>query len=175
MALSSKTDRSDPGTSPQKRVRADRLNLTDEECALLPDPDWVTEDDADFIIARRAEREPGKRASLEQVLRENGIKSPLRIGYIAAPAVNPKKQPLRATKKSPPCYTRLNSSPLRAGNLSGWAIGRKMRLRKRFGDLRKTLFLKVRWSYKAIVGFIGFAAAGMFTASCKESPRSSAR
>jgi hypothetical protein len=56
------------------RVPTDRLNLTDEEIALLPDPDWVTEDDADFIIAVRAERKPGRRASLEQVLLENGIK-----------------------------------------------------------------------------------------------------
>jgi len=73
VARSSKSGRSGPGAAAQKRVRADRLNLTDEECALLPDPEWVTEDDADFIIARRAEQEPGKRASLEQVLRENGI------------------------------------------------------------------------------------------------------
>jgi hypothetical protein len=98
MARSSKTATNGAGVGPQKRVRADQLNLTDEERALLPDPDWVTEDDADFIMARRAEREPGKRANLEQVLRENGIKSPLRTPYIAA-AEKPKKRLLRAAKK----------------------------------------------------------------------------
>ena len=80
----------------KKRVRAERLNLTDDERALLPDPDWVTEDDADSIMARRAEREPGKRASLEQVLRENGIDSRLRTRYITAE--KPAKQS-RAAKK----------------------------------------------------------------------------
>lgn len=99
MAKSSETDRSDVRPPAQKRVRADRLNLTDEERALLPDPDWVTEDDADFIIARRAEQEPGKRAGLEQVLRENGIKSPVGIRYATASAEKPKKQLLKAAKK----------------------------------------------------------------------------
>jgi hypothetical protein len=59
---------------PQKRVRSDQLNLTDDERALLPDPHWVTEDDADFIIAKRAEQDPGTRASLEQVLRQNALR-----------------------------------------------------------------------------------------------------
>jgi len=97
MAKSSQTNRSDPGA--QKRVRVDRLSLTDEERALLPDPDWVTEDDADFIIARRAEREPGKRASLEQVLLENGIRPRTTNPYTAVSAEKPKKQLLRAAKK----------------------------------------------------------------------------
>jgi hypothetical protein len=56
----------------RKRVPADCLNLTDEERALLPDPNWVTEDDADAIIARRREKEPT--VSFEQVLRENGFR-----------------------------------------------------------------------------------------------------
>jgi hypothetical protein len=55
-----------------KRVPADRLNLTDEERALLPDPNWVTEDDADAIIARRREKEPT--VSFEEVLRENSLR-----------------------------------------------------------------------------------------------------
>ena len=55
-------------------IPADRTNLTSEERELLPDPDWVTEDDADYIIGLRREREPGRRYSLEEVLRENGYK-----------------------------------------------------------------------------------------------------
>jgi hypothetical protein len=51
-----------------------QTNLTAQGRALLPDPDWVTEDDADYIIGLRREREPGKRRSLEEVLRENGYK-----------------------------------------------------------------------------------------------------
>jgi hypothetical protein len=99
MARSSKTERSVPGAFPQKRVRVDQLNLKVEERALLPDPDWVTEDDADFIVAMRAEREPGKRASLEQVLRENGIKLRPRTLDSASSAEEVKKQLLRVAKK----------------------------------------------------------------------------
>jgi|SRR5579864_1212265 len=99
MAHSSKTARNGAGAVPQRKVRADQLNLTDDERALLPDPDWVTEDDADFIMARRAEREPGKRASLEQVLRENCNKPSLRIPSSAASVEKPKKQLRRAAKK----------------------------------------------------------------------------
>jgi hypothetical protein len=53
-------------------IPADQTNLTRQERALLPDPDWVTEDDADAIVGRRREREPGRRYSLEEVLLENG-------------------------------------------------------------------------------------------------------
>jgi hypothetical protein len=56
----------------RKRVPADRLNLTDQERASLPDPNWVTEDDADAIVARRRQKEPT--VSFEEVLRENGIR-----------------------------------------------------------------------------------------------------
>jgi hypothetical protein len=79
MGQSPKAARNGAGVVPKKRVRTEQLNLTSDERALLPDPRWVTEDDADFIMARRAEREPGKRASLEQVLLENRINSPLKI------------------------------------------------------------------------------------------------
>lgn len=72
MARTSKAGRKRPETVPQKRVRADRLNLTDEERSLLPDPDWVTEDDADAIVAKRREKEGG--VSFEEVLRENGLR-----------------------------------------------------------------------------------------------------
>jgi hypothetical protein len=58
----------------RNRIPADQTNLTRQERALLPDPDRVTEDDADAIIGLRREREPGRRYSLEEVLRENGYK-----------------------------------------------------------------------------------------------------
>jgi hypothetical protein len=58
----------------RKGIPADHFNLTPQERALLPDPDWVTEDDADAILGMRREREPGRRYSLEEVLRENGYK-----------------------------------------------------------------------------------------------------
>lgn len=51
-------------------IPASRFNLTPQERALLPDPDWVTEDDADAIISLRREREPS--VSLEQYLRKRG-------------------------------------------------------------------------------------------------------
>jgi len=59
---------------PRQGIPADQTNLTPEERALPPAPDWVTEDDADAIIGMRREREPGRRYSLEEVLRENGYK-----------------------------------------------------------------------------------------------------
>lgn len=55
---------------------ASELNLSPEEIALLPDPNWVTEDDADAIIGLREEREggaiPADRA-LEEILRARGL------------------------------------------------------------------------------------------------------
>lgn len=72
MARTSKAQHVDSEAVPQKRVRADRLNLTDDERALLADPEWVTEDDADAIVAKRREREGS--VSFEEVLRENGIR-----------------------------------------------------------------------------------------------------
>jgi hypothetical protein len=45
------------------------LNLTKEEIAMLPDPNWVTEDDADAIMSLRSEREGGA-IPLEDVLKE---------------------------------------------------------------------------------------------------------
>jgi len=52
----------------------EQTNLTASEKALLPDPNVVTEDDADAIVGmRRVRAARGKTYSLEQVLRENGI------------------------------------------------------------------------------------------------------
>ena len=49
------------------RRPADRLDLTDEERILLPDPNWVTEDDADFIIGRRRERADSLKSTLHGI------------------------------------------------------------------------------------------------------------
>jgi mRNA-degrading endonuclease RelE of RelBE toxin-antitoxin system len=48
-------------------VPADRLNLTDEERGLLPNPNWVTEDDADFIIGIRRERADSLKSTLHGI------------------------------------------------------------------------------------------------------------
>ncbi len=60
--------------NPPKRIAVERTNLTAKERALLPDPRWVTEDDADVITMMREEKKAGgKSYSLEQVLREYGL------------------------------------------------------------------------------------------------------
>jgi hypothetical protein len=59
-------------SSSLKRVPSEVLNLTDEERAVLPDPDWVTEDDADAIVSMRRKQEGS--VSFEEVLRKNGIR-----------------------------------------------------------------------------------------------------
>jgi hypothetical protein len=60
--------------NPPKRIAVERTNLTAKERALLPDPQWVTEDDADAITMMREEKKAGGRSySLEQVLREYGL------------------------------------------------------------------------------------------------------
>ena len=46
------------------------FNLLADERALLPDPDWVTEDDADAIIARRRDNQPD--IPLDEVLKRRG-------------------------------------------------------------------------------------------------------
>jgi hypothetical protein len=53
-------------------VPADQTNLTPQERALLPDPDWVTEDDADVIISLRRLRRPGRTYTLDEVMHRLG-------------------------------------------------------------------------------------------------------
>jgi len=48
------------------------FNLTANERALLKDPDWMTEDEADLIIALRREAEGGE-VPLEDVLARYGV------------------------------------------------------------------------------------------------------
>jgi len=58
----------------EKRIPAEGTNLTAKERALLPDPNWLTEDDADAIMSMRAFKQAkGKSYSLAEVLRETGI------------------------------------------------------------------------------------------------------
>ena len=72
MARTLRVRHADPAGAhgPQKRVPANRFKLTTEERAALPDPNWVTEDDADFIVGMRRKRDSGNNISLEEVLRE---------------------------------------------------------------------------------------------------------
>jgi hypothetical protein len=54
------------------RRRASELNLTAEERAMLPDPEWVTEDDADAIVGlRRLKTE--QPISLDELLTQLGL------------------------------------------------------------------------------------------------------
>lgn len=53
-------------------IPADQTNLTPQERALLSDPDWVTEDDADIIISLRRLRRPGRTYSLDEVMHRLG-------------------------------------------------------------------------------------------------------
>jgi len=54
-------------------IPASRFNLTPQERALLPDPDWVSENDADVIISLRRERTE-KPIPLERVLKRYGYR-----------------------------------------------------------------------------------------------------
>ena len=56
----------------RKARPASQFKLTCEEIAMLPDRNWVTEDDADAIIARRRSRE--EHVPLEQVVKQLGYR-----------------------------------------------------------------------------------------------------
>ncbi len=55
----------------RNRIPVTETNLTSAERALLPDPDWVTEDDADAIIGMRRARTE-RPIPLEKVLKRCG-------------------------------------------------------------------------------------------------------
>jgi hypothetical protein len=58
----------------KSRAPADGVDLTVAERRLLQDPDWITEDEADAIIAERIyKREAGRAKPLREYLRERGI------------------------------------------------------------------------------------------------------
>jgi hypothetical protein len=88
--------------SERYRLRASEVKLSPEERALLKDPDWVDEDDADLIICLRREKEEGNRAiPFREYLRRRGIKventgnGPRIARPASAPAVRRKKSLLR--------------------------------------------------------------------------------
>ena len=54
-------------------IPAGQTNLTPEECELLPDLNWVTEDDADYIVGMRGERQ-GRPIPLAKVLKRYGYR-----------------------------------------------------------------------------------------------------
>jgi hypothetical protein len=56
------------------RTPADRVDLSAPEQQFLQDPDWITEDEADAIVAERIyRREAGRAKPLREYLRERGI------------------------------------------------------------------------------------------------------
>lgn len=59
-------------TAPADARPSSEFKLTTKERALLQNPEWMTEDEADLIIAMRTEAEGGE-VPLEDVLAEHGI------------------------------------------------------------------------------------------------------
>jgi hypothetical protein len=56
-----------------QRVRSSSVNLTPAERKLLSDPDWINEDEADAITAKRLEQsEKGKEIPIDEYLRSCG-------------------------------------------------------------------------------------------------------
>ena len=60
---------------PPPRIPSAGTNLTAKERKLLKDPEWITEDEADFIMAKRIVRKEGRLARpLREYMRERGIR-----------------------------------------------------------------------------------------------------
>jgi hypothetical protein len=63
-----------PADSERERLSTLGIDLTDDERALLRDPEWIDEDEADSIIAMRIEKEEGERTiPLRQYMRDRGL------------------------------------------------------------------------------------------------------
>jgi hypothetical protein len=94
--------------TPPKRIAVERTNLTAKERALLPDPQWVTEDDADAIMSMREEEKKaaGRSYSLEQVLRELALPWNVRILPGAHRQLRPGPKNARLTPFNPPMIPR---------------------------------------------------------------------
>jgi hypothetical protein len=56
------------------RLPVAQTNLTPEERALLADPNFVTEDEADVIISERRDRRGGRMISLQEARKRLGYK-----------------------------------------------------------------------------------------------------
>jgi hypothetical protein len=62
--------------SEHNRVAAHELELSEEERALLKDPEWIDEDEADAIMAMRIEKdEAGGAIPIRQYMRERASRS----------------------------------------------------------------------------------------------------
>ena len=57
--------------SERERLPVDRVELSAEERALLKDPDWIDEDEADLIVCMRRERE-GPAIPFREYLKSRG-------------------------------------------------------------------------------------------------------
>jgi hypothetical protein len=58
-----------------KRTRTAGIDLSPAELKFLDDPDWITEDEADAIMAERISRAEGGRGKpIRQYLKERGIR-----------------------------------------------------------------------------------------------------
>ena len=60
--------------SPVEARPSSDFNLSQEERALLQDPEYVTEDEADMIICLRREKEGGKPIPIEEALKRRGFR-----------------------------------------------------------------------------------------------------
>lgn len=56
-----------------ERRPSSEFKLTAKERALLKDPEWMTEDEADLIIAMRRQAEGGRSIPLEAWLAKHGL------------------------------------------------------------------------------------------------------
>jgi hypothetical protein len=62
--------------SEHNRLATHELELTEEERALLKDPEWMDEDEADAIMAMRIEKEEaGSAIPIRQYMRERASRS----------------------------------------------------------------------------------------------------
>ena len=59
-------------TAPAEARRSSEFKLTEKERALLKDPEWMTEDEADLIIGMRIDAKGGY-IPLEEVLAKHGL------------------------------------------------------------------------------------------------------
>ncbi len=60
-------------TAPAQARPSSEFKLTAKERALLKDPEWMTEDEADLILGMRSEAEGGENIPFEEVLARHGL------------------------------------------------------------------------------------------------------
>jgi len=72
-----------PHTPSPKEMKELIASLSPSERASLKDPNWITEDEADLILAERDAAEPGEDISFDDLLKENGMTRSNRRKHIA--------------------------------------------------------------------------------------------